>query len=145
MNDHSDAMTVTIVAENGEHAIAGAQVTGDDLWLPAASVPGALGWSLKPEGLCRDGLCVPVPRGREAAFVRDGLVNVAAFWRLTERPFARSAAGDLWAFGENARERAEALLSLEAPDFTLPDLFGKPHALSDYRGRKIYLVTWASW
>ena len=32
-----------------------------------------------------------------------------------------------------------------APDFTLPDLDGSPHSLSSYRGRKVFLATWASW
>ena len=136
---------VTIVAGLGEHEVATAQADGDDLWLPAGELPAVVGWTLKPEGLCRDALCVPVPRGREAAFVRDGKVNLAAFWRHTERPWARSEAGDLWVFGANARERADALLSLQAPDFALPDLAGNMHALSGQRGKKIFLVTWASW
>lgn len=29
--------------------------------------------------------------------------------------------------------------------FTLPDLEGRPHALVDYRGKKVFLVFWASW
>jgi peroxiredoxin len=37
------------------------------------------------------------------------------------------------------------MLSLEAPDFTLPDVSGTPHSLSDYRGKKVLLATWASW
>jgi len=145
MNDGYAETTATIAAETGEQLIAGARVAGDDLWLPAETLPQAVGWTLKPEGLCRDELCVPVPRGREDAFRRGDHVNITAFWRLTERPWARSETGDLWVFGANARERADALLSLDAPDFALPDLDGKPHRLSDYRGRKIYLVTWASW
>ena len=32
-----------------------------------------------------------------------------------------------------------------APDFTLPDLDGKLHSLSDYRGKKVVLMSWASW
>lgn len=136
---------VTIVAGLGEHEVATAQADGDDLWLPADVLPAVVGWTLKPEGLCRDALCVPVPRGREAAFVHDGRVNLAAFWRHTERPWARSEAGDLWVFGANARERADELLSLQAPDFALPDLAGNMHALSGQRGKKVFLVTWASW
>jgi len=136
---------VTIVAGLGEHEVATAQADGDDLWLPAGELPAVVGWTLKPEGLCRDALCVPVPRGREAAFVRGGQVNLAAFWRHTDRPWARSEAGDIWVFGTNARERADELLSLQAPDFALPDLAGRMHALSEYRGKKVFLVTWASW
>ena len=32
-----------------------------------------------------------------------------------------------------------------APDLTLPDLDGKPHHLSDYRGRRVLINFWASW
>jgi len=47
--------------------------------------------------------------------------------------------------GVSAAERANALSSLEAPDFTLPDLDGRPHSLSHHRGKKILLVAYASW
>lgn len=32
-----------------------------------------------------------------------------------------------------------------APDFALTDLDGKPHKLSDYRGKDVILVFWATW
>ena len=32
-----------------------------------------------------------------------------------------------------------------APDFCLPDLDGKLHRLSDYRGKKVFLFHFASW
>ena len=32
-----------------------------------------------------------------------------------------------------------------APDFTLMDINGETHKLSDYKGKKIYLKFWASW
>ena len=32
-----------------------------------------------------------------------------------------------------------------APDFTLTDIEGKPHKLSDYRGRNVVVVFWATW
>ena len=47
--------------------------------------------------------------------------------------------------GISAAERAKALASLEAPDFTLPDLDGLPHSLSAQRGKKVLLVAYASW
>ena len=47
--------------------------------------------------------------------------------------------------GVPASERARQLSSLEAPDFTLPDLQGKLHALSAQRGKKVLLVAYASW
>ena len=47
--------------------------------------------------------------------------------------------------GVSAAERAKALASLEAPDFTLPDLDGRRHSLSEHRGKKVLLVAYASW
>ena len=47
--------------------------------------------------------------------------------------------------GVTARARAEALASLEAPDFTLPDLDGRRHTLVEHRGKKVLLVAYASW
>jgi hypothetical protein len=60
-------------------------------------------------------------------------------------PAARDADGAAWAFAEGAAERPSALAGSEAPDFALPDLAGKVHKLSDYRGQKVFLVSWASW
>jgi hypothetical protein len=53
--------------------------------------------------------------------------------------------GDVWILARGAGERSAALASLDAPDFALPDLADRVHRLSDYRGRKVLLVTWASW
>jgi hypothetical protein len=47
--------------------------------------------------------------------------------------------------GVPASVRAAALVSLEAPDFTLPDLAGRPHTLSAHRGAKVLLVAYGSW
>ena len=33
----------------------------------------------------------------------------------------------------------------EAADFTLPDLNGTPHRLSDFRGKVVFLNLWATW
>ena len=118
---------------------------GDGLWLARDEAASATGWSLRPEGLCRGDICVPVPKGREGIFVADDKVNLAAFWEYLGMPAAHSRDGDVGAFGEGADNRAASLRSLEAPDFTLPDLHGVTHGLSDYRGKKVLLATWASW
>jgi peroxiredoxin len=33
----------------------------------------------------------------------------------------------------------------DAPDFTVEDIAGKTHTLSDYRGRNVMVVFWATW
>jgi hypothetical protein len=108
----------------------------DGLWLSGPDAERATGWMLKPEGMCQDDLCAPT-------VVRDGRVDVAAFWSSLGRPVARAA--DVWALGAGAEQRNDALAGLMAPDFTLPDVDGMPHTLSALRGKKVFLGTWASW
>jgi hypothetical protein len=134
----------TVLTDLGEFALEAA-VSGDDLWLLDRDAQAATGWTVKPEGLCRGEVCVPLPAGREQELVRPGRVNVAGLWRHLGQPLLRNAAGDAWVLGATARDRTAALASLEAPDFTLPDPSGRLHSLSDHRGKKVLLVTWASW
>ncbi len=136
---------VTVLTESGEWTVPEAEASGEALWLPAREAEEATGWVAKPQGLCKGEVCVPLPAGREQEFVRDARVNVAALWRHLGQPVARSERGDAWVLARSARDRAAALRSLEAPDFTLPDVSGRMHSLSDYRGKKVLLVTWASW
>ena len=136
---------ITVLTESGEHTIRAAESRGDALWALAAEVGAATGWEAKPEGLCQGDVCVPLPAGREREFVDGGRINLAAIWRHLGRPVLHSARGDVWVLGESAQQRTAALASLEAPDFTLPDVTGRMHRLSDYRGKKVLLVTWASW
>lgn len=90
-------------------------------------------------------MCVPVPSGCEDEFAKDGNVNIAVFWRHMGKPVAHDTAGDAWALGESAADRSAQLASLDAPNFMLPDMDGNLHSLSDYRGKKVFLCSWASW
>jgi hypothetical protein len=72
-------------------------------------------------------------------------VEVGGLWRHLGKALAHSEAGDVWVLGERAGDRVEALRSLQAPDFSLPDPSGAMHSLSEQRGKKVLLVSWASW
>lgn len=133
---------VEIITEDATTEVAG-RADGEALWLDAAEAERATGWSLKPEGMCRGPVCVPVPVGRAGALVKDGAVDVAGFWRHLDRAVAHD--GAVWVLGAAAAERAEALRGLTAQDFALPDLDGKTHRLSEHAGKKVLLATWASW
>ena len=137
-------MTV-VLTEAGATEIAGAETSGDELWLQRGDVTRACGWTMKPEGLCQGDVCMPVPRADSQRYVRDEQINIAAFWRLMGRPVLHAADGNTWMLGTSASERAAALKTLDAPDFRLPDLDGTLHALSDYRGKRVLLTTWSSW
>jgi len=51
----------------------------------------------------------------------------------------------VWSFGEMPLLRGQFIESRVAPDFALPDRSGRPVRLSDFRGRKVLVLTWASW
>jgi hypothetical protein len=103
----------------------------------------AIGWELHPEGLCREGLCISVPA--DAVLETSGGVDLVALATLLDRPLALDLHERVAYLGVSAGERQRALKSLVAPDFTLPDLSGRPHRLSDHRGKKVLLVAYASW
>lgn len=135
---------VTILSQQGEIEIDAAGAD-DQLWLLEGELESATGWTLKPEGFCRGEVCVPLPAGRENEFRRDDQVDAAALWRHIGGSVLHDASGATWVLGAGADERTERLTSLQAPDFTLPDLAGRGHTLSHHRGKKVFLATWASW
>lgn len=83
--------------------------------------------------------------GRVAVLdARDGLER-AQQAEAAGRPVAVDREERAAYLGISAAERAAALASLQAPDFTLADLSGRPHSLSAQRGKKVLLVAYASW
>jgi hypothetical protein len=127
----------TILTESDEFTVDAA----NGLWLAAADAARITGWTLKPEGMCRDDQCVPLP----STAVVGERVDVEAFWRRLGNPVLCADDRETWVLGAGAGERNAALTGLMAPDFTLPDLSGTRHTLSDLRSKKVLLVTWASW
>jgi len=136
---------VTILTDSGERIMSDAEPSAEALWLPLREAEAVTGWAAKAEGFCKDEVCVPVPAGREQEFIRGTRLNVGAMWQHLGQPIARSERGHVWVLGRSAGDRVAALRSLEAPDFSLPDIAGRAHSLSEHRGKKVLLVTWASW
>jgi hypothetical protein len=131
----------------GERVTAGvdADAAGNGLWLGGDDLKRVSGWEFKPQGFCKGDVCVPVPDARKHEFVAGGRYNLAALANLLGQPVVTDEEHHAWCFGEAAAERKRMLTSLDAPDFTLPDLDGKMHSLSAYRGKKVFVVSWASW
>lgn len=140
------ATTATVLLPGGAVSVAG-EADGERLWLDPAELERAGGWEWKPEGVCRGPLCVPVPP--RADWVRGagaGLrIDLAGLSRHMGQPVVTSPEHGVWSVGDAAADVADRLRSLEAPDFTLPDLGGHMHALAAFRGRKVFLLFWASW
>jgi hypothetical protein len=119
--------------------------SSDALWIDTRDLERATGWRLSSEGLCRDDECAVLAAADRQRLVDGDTVCASELWQTLGRPVLHDAARATWLLGEEAGERRRSLESLEAPDFTLPDITGKLHSLSDFRGKKVFLATWASW
>ncbi|WP_354670913.1 TlpA disulfide reductase family protein [Actinomadura sp. DC4] len=93
-----------------------------------------LGWVRKPHGWCRDDACVPAAAARAAEDDRG--VDVVAFAELTGKVAAVDRDERVIALADAAPMPPGG----RAPDFTLDG-----RSLSEFRGRKVALVFWASW
>ena len=120
-----------------------ARLAGDRVLLDPAALKDGLGWEMHDGLLCSEAMCVPV--ADEGTLVRDGGIDLEGFARTLDRALAVDVEERAAFLGGTARERAQALASQHAPDFPLPDLEGRPHSLSEQRGKKVLLVAWASW
>ena len=141
--------SATVLYQDGESRVDDAQVDGDELWLTLADLTAATGWELKPEGVCKDEICVPVPEVRRQALISEHPTgtrfNLTEFARLIDQSFAHDERQAVWYFGQPGWEWKSRLISIMAPDFELPDLFGQTHSLSELRGKKVFLLFWATW
>jgi hypothetical protein len=102
-----------------------------------------IGWTLKPEGLCRAERCVLVP-DRNALESDDG-VDLQVVADLLDRPIVVDDEAGLVAIGAERSQRHGAVRDAKAPDFSLPDLNGDWHSLADHRSKKKLLVAFSSW
>ena len=110
-----------------------------DLWVRAADLPRINDFEVKPQGACRADMCIPIPKE-----LRSGpWFNLSGFARRV-RQAAVSDSG-VWSFGEIPAVRGDFYRSRMAPDFAVPDRSGRLVHLSDFRGKKVLVLTWASW
>src|SRR2546422_6619083 len=121
------------VIEQGRASEVEARVDGGRVLLSADVLRAALGWEVHEGTLCNDSMCVPLPAGSRLG--EGGAFDIVEVAATIDRPLALDVDEQAAYLGASAGERAQALASLIAPDFTLPDLDGRPHTLSAHRGK----------
>ena len=136
-------MTQPITVITDAVATVDGDVDGTRVLVAPSSLPAAIGWELKPEGLCRDDVCVPV-RDREALLAGDAL-DLSAVAGALGRPFVVDAGACVAALALPSEERHRALRDHVAPPFTLPDLDGNLRSLEEWRDRKKLLFAFSTW
>jgi len=119
------------------------------LWVTPEDFTRINGFELKPQGACYLDTCIPIRQSADSnLFVkRDGQswFNVTAFADKVQQAYVVDHESGTWSFGMVPRARKAFLNSAIAPDFALKDRNGDVVKLSDFRGKKVLIITWASW
>ena len=131
-NDRSVVLTRTGVDPQG---------SADELWVRKADLPRINEFELKPQGACRADVCIPVDK----SMTRGAYFNLSAFARKVGETAVVDRDARVWSFGEIPIVRGQFVESRVAPDFSVADRAGHIVHLSDFRGRKVLVLTWASW
>jgi len=113
----------------------------DALWVRKTDLPRINDFELKPQGACRKDVCIPVPK----SMTRGGYFNLTGFARRVGQSVVVDRAARVWSFSEIPVVSGAFVHSRIAPEFAVPDRQGHLVRLSDFRGKKVLVVTWASW
>jgi hypothetical protein len=129
----------------GENAVALDKVRTDagNLWIHSKDLPRVNEFEVKPQGACRADVCIPLSKN-----LKNGdWFNLTGFARKLGEPVVIEKAADqnVYSFGEIPVLRGGFYNSRIAPDFAVSDRKGKVVHLSDFRGKKTLVITWASW
>lgn len=120
-----------------------------DLWVTPADLTRINDFELKPQGACFEEVCIPVLQDRDSdMFVTrqdQGWFNVTELADKLQQAYVVDRRDGVWAFGEMPVKRQSFLRGGLAPDFELTGRDGEAVRLSDFRGKKVLLLTWASW
>lgn len=121
------------------------EVATVDGYVDAADLSAATGWTLKPVGLCRGEVCLPL-FGRAVAHPDDpDLIDLDEWAQAIGLVLARDEAESVAAVTPSAAARLQELRDGKAPSLILNDVDGNPVSFDDFSGHKRVLVTWASW
>jgi hypothetical protein len=139
----------TVLYEGATVELATTLADATDLWIPPGDLTRVNGFELKPEGACIDDICVPVRQDQDSSiFVRrsgSSWFNVSELANRLEQAAVTDYDAGVWSFGAVPARRTSLVNQSRAPDFTLQDKDGNDVQLSDFKGKKIMLLTWASW
>ena len=120
-----------------------------DLWVRPKDLERVNGFELKPQGACLDEICIPVRQDTDSdLFVRRGgksWFNVTELAKVLRQPVAADYDASVFSLGAIPVQRVAFTENAIAPDFELVDGNGQSVRLSDFKGKKIMLLTWASW
>ena len=132
-------ISATVLYQDRATKLDNVRVDDSDLWVRSADLPRVNEFEVKPQGACRADICIPLSKDLKKA----EWFNLTGFARKVGQAVVSDS--NVWSFGEVPLLRGTYFNSRIAPDFAVPDRQGKIVHLSDFRGKKVLVVTWASW
>ena len=131
--------TATVLYDDVTIQLERARRDGNSLWVKKADLPRINQFVVKPQGACRADVCIPLSKDLK----QGDWFHLTGFAERVKETYAADAG--VWSFGEIPVVRGAFYKSRVAPDFAAPDRKGKTVRLADFRGKKVLVVTWASW
>ena len=115
----------------------------DEPYIAPTDIEVALGWQVKPEGLCKGDVCIPI--NDRISSGENSSLSLKDAATLAGQPSLSTPEAGIITIGQPNDIRSKALKDRIAPDFTLPNISGTDEALSDWTGKKRLLVAFSSW
>jgi hypothetical protein len=131
--------SATVLFQDQTVALEKIRPDAKDLWVRAADLPRINQFTVKPQGACRGDMCVPISKTLKSG----EWFNLTGFAQKLHQSYV--AEDGVWSFGEIPVIRGDYYKSRIAPEFAVPDRHGRVVHLSDFRGKKVLVLTWASW
>ena len=133
------ATTATVLFGENAVALHKVRAINQELWVQKQDLPRINEFEVKPQGACRADVCIPLSK----TLKNGDWFNLTGFaHKIGETVVADQ---NVYSFGEIPVLRGGFYNSRIAPDFAVPDRKGKLVHLSDFRGKKTLVITWASW
>ena len=102
----ADQTTRVVIYDGIATVVSSAPESSTDLWITTDDLSRATRFVIKPQGVCRDELCFPLPKSRKAEFVsKKGAVtwfNLSEFAKLIKQPVVADQKNGVWYFGARA-------------------------------------------
>lgn len=140
-------MTVSLLTTGRSSTIEGAVVEGESVWIPSEILFDILDVELVGDALCRGASCVakPTADGWQRESGGRTLVELSSIAAALGQAVASEPDRRVWSLSTAPELDGSWRTTLRAPDIELPDRSGRLTRLSAFRGKKLLLLTWASW
>lgn len=140
-------MKITVIANHNYTEIESLEKSSD-LWIHENDLTKATGFELKPSGACYPKLdiCIPLfEKGLIHKTTTGSWLNMSKLSKALELTCIASDDKKAWSLGVIPQVRQLLLDTGKAPDFEIEDIYGNNICLSDFKGKKVLIVTWATW